>query len=136
MFCTFGSYKIVFAKKLKSSFYILKQRPPNNTCHPLVKTFSTQISFSHILSYNFIVTFMTRLLYINAYNCNKFDYQFCLFKIKEIYIFICVEILYVILVRLKTNFLPFICIGILYVILVRLKTNFLFKIYLLYINTN
>ena len=62
-----------------------------------------------------------------------YDYLFCLFKSKEIYIFIPIGIIYVSLLRLTTNFIPFICVRILYVILVRLKINFLFKIYLLYI---
>ena len=38
--------------------------------------------------------------------------------------------------KFENKYLSFICIEILYVILVRLKINFLFKIYLLYINTN
>ena len=54
--------------------------------------------------------------------CNSILY--CLFKSKKIYIFIPIGIIYVILLRLKINFIPFICVTILYVILVRLKKIF------------
>ena len=69
--------KIIFTTKIKKRILviiILKQRPPNDTCPSLVKNFSAQISFSQTFSYKFILAFTTRLQYINAYNCNKFDY--------------------------------------------------------------